>query len=963
MKKILFFCFVLSATAIGRIRHVPQDYSTIQAAINISFEDDTVLVATGTYRENIDFNGINITLGSQYIITGDTSYISSTILDGRSAGQVVIFHHDEHQNARLKGFTIKNGWADNGGGIVCINSSPTISNNTIRSNNATGFGKGGGILCDSSASPIISNNRFLQNHAYYGAAIGCINSSHPMVDANSILGHSVDSHGGAVYCINSNPTIINNIFTNNSAGWGGAITCYTNSPARISHNYFINNAALWGGAIYCLSSSAIIDSNTIISNHADYDGGGINGVYNSLIIRGDSLINNTSGAYGGGINASGVEIISNCYISGNSAERGGGVASGSGRITGNNIRNNSATSYGGGVVSGGRYSQVDNNIFSGNTTNGYGGGITCSGSPVLRNIFIGNSAAYGGGLASKYDSQTVANNIFMGNSSVHGGALACMEGADVNVTSSILWGDTLQGRAEIFVSDSATVTVNYCDITGGFQGTGNIDVEPLLRNPAAGDFRLMSTACGDSFNSPCIDTGDRNFIDTLLSCQWGLGSRLCDMGIYGGREPSGHTINVPGNYSHIQAAIEASHNKDTILVHPGTYRERLDFHSKNIVVGSMYIITGDTSYINSTIINGDSTAGTLVTISGFQDTTTVLAGFTIKNGHSTNGGGGIKSYNSNPQIHHNIIKYNLSSFGGGMYCEYGGHGVISNNLIINNHIYDSRGLGAGIMCDGGTPKFENNIIVHNTAYGVNSRGGGVGMYATGATFINNTISANWADSGGGVYIFQGSPVFTNTIVWGNSATEGAGIVIDAMSHPAITYCDIEGGRTGIGNIELDPLFRDSTLGDWRLMSMQCGYSLDSPCIDSGDPSRGDSILSCAWGLETEHSDMGAFGGGSLLQSAIEDERPRIPEQIILQQNYPNPFNAQTTISFTLPRASHATVNIYDLLGRQVARLLDENRQAGYHQVTWNAGNLSSGIYFYRIEAGDFSKTRKMLLLK
>ena len=89
----------------------------------------------------------------------------------------------------------------------------------------------------------------------------------------------------------------------------------------------------------------------------------------------------------------------------------------------------------------------------------------------------------------------------------------------------------------------------------------------------------------------------------------------------------------------------------------------------------------------------------------------------------------------------------------------------------------------------------------------------------------------------------------------------------------------------------------------------------------------------------------------------------IPEDYALRQNYPNPFNPETRIEFALPEAGHTRIVIYDLLGREVTRLVDGNMSAGYHNVIWNASNVASGIYFYRLAAGDFVSTKKMVLLR
>jgi hypothetical protein len=89
----------------------------------------------------------------------------------------------------------------------------------------------------------------------------------------------------------------------------------------------------------------------------------------------------------------------------------------------------------------------------------------------------------------------------------------------------------------------------------------------------------------------------------------------------------------------------------------------------------------------------------------------------------------------------------------------------------------------------------------------------------------------------------------------------------------------------------------------------------------------------------------------------------IPEVYSLEQNYPNPFNPVTTIRFDLPKVSRVNIQIYNTAGRAVAELVDGWRDAGHHELIFDGAGLASGMYVYHIEAGEFTATKKMILMK
>ena len=319
----------------------------------------------------------------------------------------------------------------------------------------------------------------------------------------------------------------------------------------------------------------------------------------------------------------------------------------------------------------------------------------------------------------------------------------------------------------------------------------------------------------------------------------------------------------------------------------------------------------------------------------------ILSGFTIRNGNAI----GDWPYDR----------------GGAIFC-VSSSPTITNNIIVDNY---SGSWGGAILCANSSAKIINNCITRNsTLY----NGGAIYCQESSLTLINNTITANLANLyGGGIYCLGNSSLtIINTILWDNSTSEGSQIYIDTldMNTCIVTFSNIQDTLwPGEGNISIDPLFRDPEDGDFHLMFTPCGDTLDSPCIDSGDPAILDSLLDCNWGMGWYRSDMGAYGGGDSMQVGIDDYSSLIPKLPALLQNYPNPFNASTIIQYNLPSALDVTIDIYDILGRRVETLVQEQQPAGYHQVVWNATGQSSGLYFYRIQAGEYVKSRRMLLLK
>jgi hypothetical protein len=293
--------------------------------------------------------------------------------------------------------------------------------------------------------------------------------------------------------------------------------------------------------------------------------------------------------------------------------------------------------------------------------------------------------------------------------------------------------------------------------------------------------------------------------------------------------------------------------------------------------------------------------------------------------------------------------------------------TVSGNYFEQNTAQGGTARGGAIRIFKSAFRLENNIITENTA----TFGGAVHVLDTpqsgiGLEIINNTIVNNFASStGGGIDVSGVQAIVVNSILWGNTTNQ---IALGSGGSIEVRYSNIQGGWSGEGNINANPLFVDIANGDFHLQDI-------SPCIGAGIDSieiGGTWYFSPLTDLEGNPRpnppgsmpDMGAYE--SPLGSPVTDVRydlSQIPNEYLLAQNYPNPFNPVTTISYSLPLKSQVELVVYNTLGEEVIQLVYGEKEAGSYSVELDANGLSSGIYFYKLQAGEFVETKKMVLMK
>jgi hypothetical protein len=332
------------------------------------------------------------------------------------------------------------------------------------------------------------------------------------------------------------------------------------------------------------------------------------------------------------------------------------------------------------------------------------------------------------------------------------------------------------------------------------------------------------------------------------------------------------------------------------------------------------------------------------------------------------GSGNVISGNSGPGIY--VSGANANTIQGNFI------GIAANGISPLPNASDGIQFGGGDsnLIGGLKPDVGNRIAFNGYGF-LDSRANGIKMFAgTGNAVLGNSIHSNVrlgidlvggtenvgitandsCDADIGANDLQNYPVLTSavpgssqiTIQGSLNSTSNNTFMIQFFSSPTPDTLGYGGATTFLGSTYI-------------ITDSSCRVSFNVTLPDS--EALGHYVCATATDMANNTSEFSRslpVGTTSVQHPGIE-----LPTRYVLEQNYPNPFNPSTTIEYQLPTKGYVTLKIYSVLGQEIATLAEDLADAGYKSVEWNASNVASGVYFYRLEAGSFTSVKKLLLLR
>ncbi len=878
---------------------VPGDLPTIQQAIDFSNDGDTVLVNAGTYMENINFSVKNIA-----VIGEDWE---TTIIDGNQSGSVVTFINEEDSTALLRNFTVTNGTG-------------SLFDNSIM---------GGGILIGSSTHPKIENILITGNSAADGGGIYIFHNSTPILSNLTITNNVAVSGGGGINFQVCSPILINSTISNNTAGDGGGIRGH--------------------------SSNVIIDNVSIIGNSSAANGGGL--IFDdgsNPTLTDVNISSNTASGNGGGmyLNQSN-PTQTNVTISGNTCENNGG---------GFFMKNNSNPSFSNSILwndlpqeiymegSGGgepNNATIDHTDIQGGqdsiVTNDNGTIIWGSGNIDVDPHFVDpengdyHLADWSPCIATGLDTSIVSSTDIEGNprpnpagSNPDLGAYENALGAPVE--HIVIVSDTL------LVSEDSSATVDFREndlvlnaialflsiIDSSSHGSIILTGDTMLTYTPAADFFGYDTVQYALSGTTAADTGFV-FITVVNEDDMPVVVNAIPDITVNEDAPDSLLADLDVVFMDIDDELEYSHViVDTTLVFASVTNDSVTLQFLPDANGSTDIIftatnptirasVSDTMTVTILPIN-DAPLMSVITDTTVDEETELEILLT-----ASDVDGDVLTFSATADTSAVIVAVSTDTLSVSLVDNWNGSSILM--VVVSD----------GSATD--TTSFELTVNAVNDApssFALNEQDS---VYIAMANFDSDSIVFTW-DESADVDEDELTYHFTAELIINGQLTTEYDTTLTANEM----------------KIDYQSVFDEIYAAQAMLAAIEWDVSVSD-------------------GVEEVMAENGPLTVGINASDAVLSiDEELLPEVYALHQNYPNPFNPITTLRYDLPEQANVNIIIYDMLGRQVRTLLNEIQDAGYRSVIWNATNdygkpVSAGVYLYKIQAGEFVQTRKMVLLK
>ena len=904
----------LGDLTLSTMLEVPSAFPTIQLAINAASSSDTVLVSPGIYS-GFHFHGENITVGSLFLTTLDTAYISDTIIHEYH----VMFENHEDSTSLFSGFTIKNIRGYNqGGGIYCEDSNPKLSNINIIDNDAN---EGGGIFCYNS-SPIINNVNIFGNTARLGGGIFCSHGSKPIISNVNIIDNS-SNYGGGIYCTFSSPILTNvNIINNKANEFGGGFYCQVNNPKLV--NCIISNNSNYG--FYVESGTPSISFSNLWDNLGGnfYNPGEWIGKNVTINANGDSC----DAFYNIQLDPSFVDPDTGDYhLSADSPCIGAGIADDAPEYDFEGILRGTPPDIG----------AYENNL---NAPNQPPTIITTSlpnaneDNPYEYNILVEDPNE-----DDSYTFEIITAPDWLSIDPDTGRLSGTPENDDVGTDIEVMIKATDIGG----LSDELTTTINVINVN---------DPPEILTSslPNAMEGKIYSVI----IEAIDPDENDSTYFKIIEAPQW---LTIDDTG----------TIKGTPLHDDINEGIAVIITIEDIDGLADTLSTVLTVHY-NPVLGTNIAfdhIFQNAGYQGGGEIIDNPGPGERFGFAVYLKNNIVIRGFTIDLTWDA-AKASYRTSQSGPGISDEI--YDINGRSDVEFAE-------ETNILLSD---DTGSMSSIVGADeeghykvswakmGGEPVTNPEGLLY------------LAVFKTADDFSEDdwlTISVNVtvSDDKGNEYPLQGKE-FTvgseiappsNVTVTDIPGDQGHGMEITWTLSPddaAISYYNIYRSRFPDFT---DPLTLESFITLDELIAAEQNSTILIESVPRGETAYLDMTVPVSnveyyYWLQaiSENGASEKVAAGNVITSV-----EAMPAGQRLHVPYPNPFNPTTTIDYYLSQDTSVTLEIYNISGQKVAVLKDGIIEPGYHSIVWNASGMPSGIYFCRLTTNDFVDMKKMLLLK